>query len=239
MAEKRFAIRTFGCQMNAHDSERIKGMLESLGLGEAVAPDEADVVVFNTCTIREKPDTKLAAYLAQARSDRILYIFDEPTTGLHFDDIAKLLSAFRRLIVSGGSVLVIEHNLDVIKTADWVIDLGPEGGDRGGSIVAEGRPEDIAACEASHTGRFLREALGVGQALACAGLQPGIVAKRRVRHSPRKKSLINMRWSLALQLGRGRATSETARRAGYSQAHLRLQLGRGRATSETPVAFLR
>src|SRR5262249_22579671 len=79
------------------------------------------------------------------RRRRLLYIFDEPTTGLHFDDVSKLLAAFRRLIDAGGSIVVIEHNLEVIKTADWVIDLGPEGGDRGGNIVGSGPPEVIAA----------------------------------------------------------------------------------------------
>jgi excinuclease ABC subunit A len=88
-----------------------------------------------------------------------LYIFDEPTTGLHFDDISKLLSAFRRLIEAGGSILLIEHNLEVIKTADWVIDLGPEGGDRGGYVVGEGPPEKIAAIPESFTGQFLTTVL--------------------------------------------------------------------------------
>jgi len=88
-----------------------------------------------------------------------LFIFDEPTTGLHFDDIAKLLSAFQRLIENGGSVLIIEHNLDVIKAADWVIDLGPEGGARGGYVVAAGTPEAIAKVEGSHTGRYLKDLL--------------------------------------------------------------------------------
>ena len=87
---------------------------------------------------------KLAAHLAQSTSEGTLYIFDEPTTGLHFDDIAKLLDAFERLLRSGASILIIEHNLEVIRRADWVIDLGPEGGDRGGRIVAEGTPEQIA-----------------------------------------------------------------------------------------------
>ncbi|HVP63898.1 MAG TPA: excinuclease ABC subunit UvrA, partial [candidate division Zixibacteria bacterium] len=90
---------------------------------------------------------------------RTLYIFDEPTTGLHFDDVSKLLAAFRRLIDAGGSVLVIEHNLDVIKVADWVIDLGPEGGNRGGEIVATGTPEEIAAEPRSHTGKWLTHVL--------------------------------------------------------------------------------
>lgn len=86
---------------------------------------------------------------------RLLYIFDEPTTGLHFDDVSKLLSAFRRLIEAGGSIVVIEHNLEVIKTADWVIDLGPEGGDRGGCVVGAGPPESIAKLPHSYTGKYL------------------------------------------------------------------------------------
>ena len=106
----------------------------------------------------EAQRVKLAAHLAQATSEGTLYIFDEPTTGLHFDDIAKLLDAFERLLRSGGSILIIEHNLDVIQRADWVIDLGPEGGDGGGHIVAEGTPEQIAAVKESYTGRYLREA---------------------------------------------------------------------------------
>jgi excinuclease ABC subunit A len=91
-----------------------------------------------------------------------LYIFDEPTTGLHFDDVSKLLAAFRKLIDAGGSVLVIEHNLDVIKTADWVIDLGPEGGNRGGEVVVTGAPEAVAKCKKSHTGEWLSRILRNG-----------------------------------------------------------------------------
>jgi excinuclease ABC subunit A len=90
---------------------------------------------------------------------RLLYIFDEPTTGLHFDDVSKLLAAFRRLIDAGGSILVIEHNLEVIKTADWVIDLGPEGGARGGKIVGMGPPEAIAKLPHSYTGKYLTRLL--------------------------------------------------------------------------------
>jgi excinuclease ABC subunit A len=89
----------------------------------------------------------------------LLYIFDEPTTGLHFDDVSKLLAAFRRLIDAGGSILVIEHNLEVIKTADWVIDLGPEGGARGGKIVGAGPPEEIAKLPGSYTGKYLAHLL--------------------------------------------------------------------------------
>jgi len=114
---------------------------------------------------RKVTSTNLSARSGQARSQNTrlgwgtLYIFDEPTTGLHFDDISKLLSAFRRLIEAGGSILLIEHNLEVIKTADWVIDLGPEGGDRGGHIVGEGPPEKIAALPQSYTGQFLTSVL--------------------------------------------------------------------------------
>jgi excinuclease ABC subunit A len=93
------------------------------------------------------------------RRRRMLYIFDEPTTGLHFDDVSKLLAAFRRLIDAGGSILVIEHNLEVIKTADWVIDLGPEGGARGGKIVGVGPPEAIARLSGSYTGKYLARLL--------------------------------------------------------------------------------
>jgi excinuclease ABC subunit A len=101
-------------------------------------------------------------FSAHARS-RTLYILDEPTTGLHFDDVQKLLAAFRKLIEGGGSLLVIEHNLDIIKSADYVIDLGPEGGDAGGQVVATGTPEQIAANPASHTGTHLRPILGLSQ----------------------------------------------------------------------------
>jgi excinuclease ABC subunit A len=102
---------------------------------------------------------KLAAHLSTSSNAGTLFICDEPTTGLHFDDIAKLLAAFQRLIENGGSLIIIEHNLDVVKAADWVIDLGPEGGARGGRIVATGPPEAIVAAQDSHTGRYLREAL--------------------------------------------------------------------------------
>jgi excinuclease ABC subunit A len=88
-----------------------------------------------------------------------LFLFDEPTTGLHFDDVRVLLKVFQRLVDAGHSVLVIEHNLDVVKSADWVIDLGPDAGDLGGQIVATGTPEEIATCPESHTGRALEELL--------------------------------------------------------------------------------
>jgi excinuclease ABC subunit A len=103
---------------------------------------------------------KLAKELARRATGRTLYILDEPTTGLHFDDIKKLLAVLGRLADGGNTIIVIEHNLDVIKTADYVIDLGPEGGDRGGQIVAKGTPEEIASATGSHTGQFLRQVLG-------------------------------------------------------------------------------
>jgi excinuclease ABC subunit A len=103
----------------------------------------------------EAQRVKLASHLGQSSSSGTLFIFDEPTTGLHFDDIAKLMASFNRLIEAGGSLLVIEHNLEVIKAADWVIDLGPEGGSGGGEVVAVGTPEEIAKCSRSWTGKYL------------------------------------------------------------------------------------
>ena len=102
---------------------------------------------------------KLAAHLTRQENAGILYVFDEPTTGLHFDDIQKLLTAFRKLLDGGASVLIIEHNLDVIKSADWLIDLGPEGGEEGGRVVAAGTPEQVARNSQSHTGKFLARVL--------------------------------------------------------------------------------
>ena len=102
---------------------------------------------------------KLSRELAKRATGKTLYLLDEPTTGLHFDDVRKLLAVLHALVERGNTVVVIEHNLDVIKTADWIVDLGPEGGDGGGRVVAEGTPEKIAACEASHTGRYLKPLL--------------------------------------------------------------------------------
>ena len=139
-------------------------VLDEIGLGYLRLGQSA-----TTLSGGEAQRVKLAAHLAQVRSananakpsqaSRVLYILDEPTTGLHFDDVSKLLTAFRKLIDGGGSLIVIEHNLDVIKSADWVIDLGPEGGEGGGKIVAEGTPEEIAANLLSHTGQWLAKVL--------------------------------------------------------------------------------
>ena len=104
----------------------------------------------------EAQRVKLAKELSRRATGRTLYILDEPTTGLHFDDVRKLLEVLHALVEAGNTVLVIEHNLEVIKTADWIIDLGPEGGDAGGHIVATGTPEDIAASGESYTGHYLR-----------------------------------------------------------------------------------
>ncbi|MBV8778841.1 MAG: excinuclease ABC subunit A, partial [Alphaproteobacteria bacterium] len=103
----------------------------------------------------EAQRVKLSKELSRRATGRTLYILDEPTTGLHFEDVRKLLEVLHALVETGNTVLVIEHNLEVIKTADWLIDLGPEGGDGGGRIVATGTPEDVAQVAESHTGRYL------------------------------------------------------------------------------------
>ena len=129
-------------------------VLEEVGLGYLRLGQSA-----TTLSGGEAQRVKLAAHLATKTKSKTLFIFDEPTTGLHFDDINKLLAAFRALIENGGSLLVIEHNLDVIKTADYIIDLGPDGGIGGGEIVATGTPEKVAANEKSYTGRYLLDYL--------------------------------------------------------------------------------
>ncbi len=126
-------------------------VLDEVGLGYLRLGQSA-----TTLSGGEAQRIKLAAQLSKRTGVKTLYIFDEPTTGLHFDDINKLLAAFRALIDAGGSLLVIEHNLDVIKTADYIIDLGPEGGDKGGHVVATGTPEAIMRAKDSHTGRYLK-----------------------------------------------------------------------------------
>ena len=108
----------------------------------------------------EAQRVKLATELSKRDTGRTFYILDEPTTGLHFEDVRVLLDVLHRLVDRGNTVLVIEHNLDVIKTADWIIDLGPEGGTRGGMVVAAGSPEQVASVEASYTGQYLRPLVG-------------------------------------------------------------------------------
>jgi len=138
-------------------------VLDEIGLGYLRLGQPA-----TTLSGGEAQRIKIAAHLASFGGERVLYILDEPTTGLHFDDIAKLLSAFRKLVEAGHSLLVIEHNLDVIKTADYVIDLGPEGGEAGGRLVAAGTPEQLAQVDASYTGQALRLVLATGRSNAYA-----------------------------------------------------------------------
>ena len=107
----------------------------------------------------EAQRVKLSKELSRRATGRTLYILDEPTTGLHFEDVKKLLEVLHALVDSGNTVLVIEHNLEVVKTADWIVDLGPEGGDQGGRIVATGTPEEVARVEDSYTGQYLRQYL--------------------------------------------------------------------------------
>ena len=138
-------------------------VLDEIGLGYLRLGQPA-----TTLSGGEAQRIKIAAHLSSHSGERLLYILDEPTTGLHFDDIAKLLTAFRKLLEAGHTLLVIEHNLDVIKTADYIIDLGPEGGEDGGTVVATGTPEQVAQVEASHTGRYLRPVLAEGRSHAYA-----------------------------------------------------------------------
>jgi excinuclease ABC subunit A len=138
-------------------------VLDEIGLGYLRLGQPA-----TTLSGGEAQRIKIAAHLVSFGGERVLYILDEPTTGLHFDDIAKLLAAFRKLVEAGHTLLVIEHNLDVVKTADYVIDLGPDGGDAGGEVVAEGTPEEIVQVTASHTGQALKAVLAAGRPNAYA-----------------------------------------------------------------------
>jgi excinuclease ABC subunit A len=127
--------------------------LQDVGLGYVSLGQSS-----STLSGGEAQRVKLASFLGKERTDEhIFFIFDEPTTGLHFHDIGVLLVALQALVNKGHTVLVVEHNLEVIKCADWVIDLGPEGGDQGGSLLFQGRPEDLIHVEHSHTGRYLSE----------------------------------------------------------------------------------
>ncbi|HEX6660233.1 MAG TPA: excinuclease ABC subunit UvrA, partial [Ilumatobacter sp.] len=137
----------------------IKGKLQTLndvGMGYIHLGQPA-----TTLSGGEAQRVKLATELSKRATGKTFYILDEPTTGLHFDDVSRLLQVLSRLVESGNTVVVIEHNLDVIKTADWVIDLGPEGGDKGGYLIAAGTPEAVAAAPESSTGRYLRRVLGL------------------------------------------------------------------------------
>ena len=147
------AIEFFSAHKQKAIVSRLKP-LEDVGLGYIKLGQSS-----STLSGGENQRVKLAYFIGQERQEPTLFIFDEPTTGLHFHDIQKLLSSFNALIERGHTILVIEHNMDVIKQADWVIDLGPEGGEKGGSLVAAGTPEDITRCAQSITGKYLKAKL--------------------------------------------------------------------------------
>jgi excinuclease ABC subunit A len=133
---------------------RILDTLVAVGLGYIHLGQPA-----TTLSGGEAQRVKLSRELAKRATGRTLYLLDEPTTGLHFDDVNKLLKVLHALVDRGNTVVVIEHNLDVIKTADWIIDLGPEGGEGGGMVVSSGTPDEVARCTASYTGQFLKRLL--------------------------------------------------------------------------------
>ncbi len=148
------AIEFFGEDTQSSIARRIVARLlplQQVGLGYVKLGQTS-----STLSGGENQRVKLAYYLSLEKQKPTVFIFDEPTTGLHFHDISVLLSSFERLIAKGHTIIIIEHNPDVIKCADHVIDIGPEGGDAGGSVVATGTPEEIAACPDSHTGKFLK-----------------------------------------------------------------------------------
>jgi excinuclease ABC subunit A len=142
-------------------------VLEEIGLGYLRLGQSA-----TSLSGGEAQRIKLASFIAHKSERRTLFIFDEPTTGLHFDDIRRLLAAFDKLVNAGNSILVIEHNLEVVKMADWVIDLGPEGGAAGGRVIFEGSPEDLMSCESSHTGRYLRDYTNLSDQLVRLNSEP-------------------------------------------------------------------
>jgi excinuclease ABC subunit A len=147
------AIEFFAAHQQNTIVKRLKA-LNDVGLGYIKLGQNS-----STLSGGENQRVKLAYYINQEKQEPTLFIFDEPTTGLHFHDIRRLLSSFEALISRGHSILIIEHNMEVIKCADYVIDLGPDGGDRGGNLVVAGTPEKVAECEASYTGQYLKEKL--------------------------------------------------------------------------------
>ena len=151
------AIDFFGADMEDKTAQRAAQRLQPLrdvGLGYIKLGQSS-----STLSGGENQRVKLAYYLSQEKQPHTLFIFDEPTTGLHFHDISTLLGSLRRLVDAGHTVLIIEHNMDIIKSADWVIDIGPEGGDAGGNFVVAGTPETVAACPESFTGQYLKAKL--------------------------------------------------------------------------------
>ncbi|MGH9096358.1 MAG: excinuclease ABC subunit UvrA, partial [Acidimicrobiales bacterium] len=156
----------------------------------------------------EAQRVKLSSELSRRSTGHTLYVLDEPTTGLHFDDVRKLLNVLSRLVDQGNTVIVIEHNLDVVKSADWIIDLGPEGGDRGGSVVAVGTPEEVAAAPGTYTGEVLAPVLGVTR---------GASSKRKPKR-PAAKSAASGNGSKNGAGSGGRSRAVTAAKAGEGSA---------------------
>jgi len=150
------AIEFFSVHKNSPEKKIVKKLmpLKEVGLGYVQLGQSS-----STLSGGESQRVKLASFLAKESDEPTLFIFDEPTTGLHFNDIKVLLKAFNALLERKHTILIVEHNLDIIKSADWIIDLGPEGGEAGGYVVATGTPEEIACSEASYTGNYLREKL--------------------------------------------------------------------------------
>jgi excinuclease ABC subunit A len=177
------------CEFFAGQPEVLRGLepLRAVGLGYIRLGQPVP-----TLSGGEAQRLKLAGHLAQTTNKRTLFLFDEPTTGLHFDDIATLLTALRHLLELGHSVVVIEHNLDIIRAADWIVDLGPEGGDAGGEIVCVGTPEDVAKCERSYTGKALSSA-GVSPVPFRAQKRHGRDGRATIRiHNAREHNLKNI-----------------------------------------------
>lgn len=168
---------------------RIKRRLKTLidvGLGYVSLGQPA-----TTLSGGEAQRVKLATELSKVATGRTVYILDEPTTGLHFHDVARLLEVLERLTGAGNTVITIEHNLDVIKCADWLIDLGPEGGDNGGRLLVAGSPEEVAVCDKSHTGRFLAPMLGEPEPpRAAKAKQKKKTASKKKRSGKKKKATV-------------------------------------------------
>jgi excinuclease ABC subunit A len=156
--------------------------LNRVGLGYIKVGQQA-----NTLSGGEAQRVKLAKELSKRATGRTLYILDEPTTGLHFEDVKKLLEVLHELVDNGNTVVVIEHNLDVIKTADWILDLGPEGGDGGGYIVATGTPEEVAQNKDSWTGKFLKETFERHEARRAKRAKRIVEAAKKKPPTPRRK----------------------------------------------------
>jgi len=152
MKQREAVARVAATQQSLHD---LLGLLGYISLGQAAT----------TLSGGEAQRVKLASELSKMATGRTVYILDEPTTGLHFHDVARLLEVLQRLTDAGNTVIIIEHNLDVIKCADWLLDLGPEGGDRGGQLIASGTPEQVAKNEKSYTGQFLAPMLSAAGTL--------------------------------------------------------------------------